>query len=89
MRREELLRMSWATVARLDTPFKQNGRKYEVRIEGEQRKDGTWAGRVVFVDGNSTRATSQETSQPNRQALEYWGTGLEPIYLEGALKRSK
>ena len=33
--------------------------------------------------------TDQETSQPNRSALEYWADGLEPIYLEGALARAQ
>jgi hypothetical protein len=33
--------------------------------------------------------TQQETSQPNRAALEYWADGLEPIYLEGALARAQ
>lgn len=32
--------------------------------------------------------TGQETSQPNRSALEYWATGLETIYLDGAFKRA-
>ena len=86
---KNLGRMSWRTVTTLDTPFPRQGRKYQVRIEGQERTDGTWAGRVVFVDGDSARATSQETSQPNRKALEYWGTGLEHIYLEGAFTRAK
>jgi hypothetical protein len=33
--------------------------------------------------------TEQETSQPNRTALEYWADGLEPVYLEGAFARAK
>jgi hypothetical protein len=32
--------------------------------------------------------TSQETSQPNRAALAYWASGLEPIYFEGAFARA-
>jgi hypothetical protein len=32
--------------------------------------------------------TDRETSQPNRQALEYWSTGLEPVYIEGAFERA-
>jgi hypothetical protein len=31
----------------------------------------------------------KETSQPNRDAIEYWALGLEPIYLEGALARAQ
>jgi len=33
--------------------------------------------------------TEQETSQPNRAAIEYWADGLEPIYLDGALARAQ
>jgi hypothetical protein len=31
--------------------------------------------------------TDRETTQSSREAVAYWATGLEPIYLEGALKR--
>jgi hypothetical protein len=31
---------------------------------------------------------ARETTQPNRRALEYWATGIEPVYLEGALVRA-
>ena len=30
----------------------------------------------------------RETTQPNRQDVEYWATGLTPVYLEGALRRA-
>ena len=29
-----------------------------------------------------------ETTQPNLEALRYWASGLEPVYLEGALERA-
>jgi hypothetical protein len=78
-------RMAWRTITTLDKPYKA---KFRVRIEGEERKDGTWSGRVAFVDGKNVVRTGQETSQPNRKALEYWATGLEPVYLEGAFERA-
>jgi len=81
--------MGWQTVTTLDKPFTAGDRKYRVRIEGQQRPDSTWGGRLAFVDGKSILRTGQETSQSNRQALEYWATGLEPIYLEGAFARAK
>jgi hypothetical protein len=81
--------MGWQTVTTLDTPFTAGDRKYRVRVEGQQRPDSTWGGRLAFVDGKSIRRTGHETSQPNRQALEYWATGLEPVYLEGAFARTK
>src|SRR5712691_4686640 len=82
-------RMGWLTVTTLDTPFTTGGRKYRVRIEGEQRPDRTWGGRLAFVDGKTILRTGQETSQPDRKALEYWATGLEQVYLEGAFDRTK
>lgn len=78
----------WTAVADRPTPFSAAGSHFRVFVEGLQRKDGTWAGRVVFTDGQKMLRTGQETSQPNRAALEYWATGLESIYLEGAFKRA-
>ncbi len=78
----------WQRVTQLDTGYKHAGTHFVVTIEGLERPDGTWAGRIVFTGGATSRATDQETSQPNRKALEYWATGIEPIYLEGAFGRS-
>jgi len=69
----------------------RDGTQYEARILGERRDDGTWAGWIEFHaqnDSGAVLATGQETSQPDRRALDYWAGGLEPIYLEGALKRA-
>ena len=65
---------------------------YVVWICGEQRVDGTWQGWLEFHPTDTTRPilrTDQETSQPNRAAIEYWADGLEPIYLKGALARAQ
>jgi hypothetical protein len=80
---------NWQPVITLPTPLVANGRGWRVRVEGEPRDDGTWAGRIVFADGAVIRVTDRETSQPNRDALEYWATGLEAVYLEGALARAR
>lgn len=64
---------------------------YMVRICGEERPDGTWEGWLEFHPVDATKPallTEQETSQPNRAALEYWADGLEPVYLEGAFARA-
>jgi len=64
---------------------------YIVRSYGEERPDGTWIGWLEFhpTDLNKLiRRTDQETSQPNRTAIEYWATGLEPVYFEGAFERA-
>ena len=67
------------------------GTLYRVTTYGEAREDGTWWGWLEFQprDGGPVLATGQETSQPNRDALAYWASGLEPIYMEGALIRAQ
>ena len=60
-------------------------------VYGEPRTDGTWEGRLEFVPLSaalSTRRTGRETTQPDPAALEYWATGLEPLYLAGAFERA-
>lgn len=64
---------------------------YIVRAYGEERADGTWMAWLEFspVDwGKRILHTDQETTQPHREAVEYWASGLEPVYLEGALARA-
>jgi len=64
---------------------------YTVRSYGEERADGTWTGWIEFEPdnpGKPTLLTDQETSQPNRVAVEYWATGLEAVYFEGAFERA-
>jgi hypothetical protein len=39
-------------------------------------------------DGSEIVRSARETSQPNLTTLEYWATGLTPVYLEGALQRA-
>lgn len=65
---------------------------YTVWICGEERPDGTWEGWLEFHPTDTSLPvllTNQETSQPNRAAIEYWATGLAPIYLGGALARAQ
>lgn len=67
------------------------GNIYEVFVYGEPRLDGTWEGWLEFVPLDSTlstRRTERETTQPDLSAIEYWATGLEPLYLAGAFERS-
>lgn len=69
-----------------------DGTQYRAFIYGDRRTDGTWSGWIEFAptDGVKQRLrTSQETSQPDRGAVAYWATGLEPVYLEGALVRAQ
>lgn len=65
---------------------------YVVRSYGAERSDGTWMGWLEFHPaelGKLSLRTEQETSQPNRTAIEYWATGLEPVYFEGAFERAQ
>jgi hypothetical protein len=69
-----------------------DGRRYTAAAYGAERADGTWVGWIEFtpVDGEGpVSRTDNETSQPNRAALEYWATGLEPLYLDGAFARAQ
>ena len=70
----------------------RDGTTYDVRSYGEERVDGTWTGWLEFRPVDATLpalATGQETSQPNRASIEYWATGLEPVYFEGAFERAR
>ena len=50
----------------------------------------TWAGFVEFVPtkGQPVR-TGHETTQSNIEGVAYWATGLEDVYLDGALTRAR
>jgi hypothetical protein len=68
-----------------------DGTQYLVRSYGDERVDGTWVGWIEFHPTDPLMAvlrTEQETSQPNLMDLEYWATGLEPVYFEGAFERA-
>lgn len=66
------------------------GATYYARACGSLRADGMWEGWVEFreADGRRTLRSARETSQPNLTDVEYWATGLTPVYLEGTLKRT-
>jgi hypothetical protein len=70
----------------------EDGTLYAVLACGERRDDGMWEGWIEFqpIDpaGLPVR-TGRETTQPNRDALVYWASGLEPIYFEGAFSRAR
>jgi hypothetical protein len=63
---------------------------YRARVCGRAMEDGKWEGWIEFIPvaGGRVLRTPRETTQPKRSDLEYWATGLTPIYLEGALERS-
>lgn len=97
--RELSVRVTWDASAAAPQLIRQHsdrvrdtlGNVYEVFIYGEPRLDGTWEGWLEFVPLDpslSSRRTERETTQPDVPALEYWATGLEPLYLAGAFERS-
>jgi len=68
-----------------------DGITYQVQIHGLERTDHTWEGWIEFHPLDPSLPilrTEQETSQPSRVTLDYWAGGLEPIYLQGALRRA-
>jgi hypothetical protein len=68
-----------------------DGRVYTVHVLGRQRSDGTWEGSLLFepLDGSGSLVTGVETTQPSRQTLDYWASGLETTYRLGALQRTR
>jgi hypothetical protein len=69
-------------------PFDADGLPYAVRVCGRPTQT-VWEGWLEFVGANGeTLVTPRETTQPDREALEYWATGLSPTYFEGAFVRA-
>lgn len=69
----------------------ENGITYEVEACGDTMSDGLWEGWLEFSPSNAklpVLRTGRETTQPNWKALQYWATGLEPVYFEGAFARA-
>ena len=68
-----------------------DGHVYLARAIGRKRSDGLWSGCLDFRPRSGRgqpRRTPAETTQPSLDALRYWASGLEPVYLEGALERA-
>jgi len=93
------IRVKWGLLSSTSQLIRQHservrdtlGNVYEVFIYGEPRLDGTWEGWLEFAPlspGLSLLRTGRETTQPDLSALEYWATGLEPMYLAGAFQRA-
>jgi hypothetical protein len=70
----------------------EDGTLYAVRVYAYERTGGDWEAWLEFHPTNASGPvfrTERETSQPNRTAVEYWASGLEPVYLEGAFARAQ
>lgn len=68
-----------------------DGEVFTAHVYGERRIDGNWAGWLEFQDrkGHAVLRTNRETTQPSRDALDYWASGLEAVYIEGAFTRAR
>ena len=66
------------------------GTSYDVAVVYAEQQGVTWGGWIEFVsvDGNKVVRTDRETTQSNLEGVAYWATGLEPLYLDGALARA-
>ena len=67
-----------------------DGERFVPHVLASERADGMWEAWIEFrpMDGGSPRVTDRESTQPNRAAVEYWASGLEPVYFEGAFERA-
>jgi hypothetical protein len=66
------------------------GAKYAPRACARVAEDGLWEGWLEFtdLDTGAVIRTGRETTQPSRDDMMYWATGLTRVYLEGALARA-
>jgi hypothetical protein len=76
------------------TPIRSSDdcKEWRPRVFAIERDDATWAAWLQFKCGENGEVllTSPiETTQPSREAVAYWATGLEDVYLEGALARAR
>ena len=69
----------------------EHGTVYDrARVYAAAQRDGRWGGFIEFVspDGTESVRSPRETTQRSVEDVAYWATGLELIYLEGALDRA-
>jgi hypothetical protein len=67
------------------------GSRWAARACGRAGVGKLWEGWIEFIPLDLHRKpirTGRETTQPSREDLLYWATGLTPVYLRGALTRA-
>ena len=75
-----------------EQPVRDELGEYHARAVGRPAGDGMWEGWIEFtpIDGSSeVLVTGVESTQPEREHLVYWATGLTPVFMEGALARAR
>lgn len=67
-----------------------DGARYAPRACTRMCDDGRWEGWLEFsdLDTGAVIRSGRETTQPTRDDVMYWATGLTRVYLEGALART-
>jgi hypothetical protein len=68
-----------------------DGSRWAARACGRKGAGNMWEGWIEFVPLDLDRKpvrSRRETTQPSREDLLYWATGLTPVYLRGALTRA-
>jgi hypothetical protein len=67
-----------------------DGARYAPRACARMADDGRWEGWIEFsdVETGAVIRSARETTQPSRDDVMYWATGLTRVYLEGALDRA-
>ena len=82
--------MSETVLTFQSTVVADDGTEYEARACGGEMPTGMWQGWLEFLprNGGDPIRTPRETTQPHRDDVVYWATGLSDVYLEGAFKRA-
>lgn len=66
-----------------------DGQSFAVVAYGQERSDGTWIGWLEFVGADgTTKRTARETTQSTSEHLQYWATGLQSSFFDGAFNRA-
>lgn len=69
----------------------EDGSRWVARSCGRAHPDHGWEGWVEFIPLDTAllpMRSRRESTQPSRDSLQYWATGLTPVYLKGALDRT-
>ena len=66
------------------------GRGYAAEVHAQERIDGMWETWLEFrgLGRDVMLRTRRESELPNRRAVLYWASALQPSYLDGALLRA-
>ncbi|HEV8230166.1 MAG TPA: hypothetical protein VGQ86_09425 [Candidatus Limnocylindria bacterium] len=66
------------------------GRGYVASVHALERVDGLWEAWIEFqgIGHDITLRTGRESEQSDRRGVKYWASGLQPSYLDGALRRA-